>query len=272
MVNLANQLRHRRDRTDAVQDQLLGLEIDVKSAAANFENAKLGREIAEIAIIEYDDGIFVQDRQTLEGERNLAQSDLSRQQDRFDLAKSVLAESKLRFKNSLRDTVAESELTDSVERERTGVRRAELALAEIESKIKVLDKCTRPKRHKELQALVEKARMTELAKRADWEQKQSTLKTLEGLIKARGFGTADNRAREEQDRKTRAALDRAIPICEQIERKLDQLSKTVNADNRLEGEIRDLLAQLDTLLDEAEYERTAAEFEMVKTRIHSAAK
>ncbi len=68
MISLANQLTRRGDPTDELRDQLVKLEIEVKSAAAQFENAKLTREVAEIAVVEYDAGIFVQDRQTLDGE------------------------------------------------------------------------------------------------------------------------------------------------------------------------------------------------------------
>jgi len=94
MINLANQLTRREDPTGDLEDQLLSLEISVKSAEAEFENAKLTREVAEIAVIEYDEGIFLQHKQTLEGERKRAQSDAGRKRDRFALAKNLLAENK----------------------------------------------------------------------------------------------------------------------------------------------------------------------------------
>ena len=57
--------------------------------AANHENAKLTREVAEIAVVEYVEGIFKQDLATVEGEIKLAESDLSRSEDRLDWARRM---------------------------------------------------------------------------------------------------------------------------------------------------------------------------------------
>ncbi len=48
--------------------------ISTESAEANFKNATLTREVAEIVLTEYIEGIFVMDRATLEGELKLAES------------------------------------------------------------------------------------------------------------------------------------------------------------------------------------------------------
>ena len=45
----------------ALNDQLVNQKITTKSAEANHENAKLTREVAEIAVVEYEEGIFKQD-------------------------------------------------------------------------------------------------------------------------------------------------------------------------------------------------------------------
>ena len=62
----------------SLRDQLVNQKITTKSAEANHENAKLTREVAEIAVVEYEEGIFKQDLATVEGEIKLAESDLSR--------------------------------------------------------------------------------------------------------------------------------------------------------------------------------------------------
>ncbi len=54
------------------RDQFVNLRIKEESAKAEYQNAKLTREIAEIAVIEYTEGIFVQDLATVEGELKLA--------------------------------------------------------------------------------------------------------------------------------------------------------------------------------------------------------
>jgi hypothetical protein len=42
--------------------------ITTKAAEANFQNARLTREVAEIAVTEYSEGIYKQDVQTIRGE------------------------------------------------------------------------------------------------------------------------------------------------------------------------------------------------------------
>ena len=73
----------------SLKDQLINQKITTKSAEANYENAKLTREVAEIAVVEYEEGIFKQDLATVEGEIKLAESDLSRSEDRVDWARRM---------------------------------------------------------------------------------------------------------------------------------------------------------------------------------------
>ncbi len=73
----------------ALKDQLINQRITTKSAEANFLNAKLTREVAEIAVREYKEGVYVQDIQTVEGEIKLAESDLVRAEDRLEWAKRM---------------------------------------------------------------------------------------------------------------------------------------------------------------------------------------
>jgi multidrug efflux pump subunit AcrA (membrane-fusion protein) len=62
----------------SLRDQLVNQRITTKSAEANYLNAKLTREVAEIAVREYVEGVYVQDLATVEGEIKLAESDVMR--------------------------------------------------------------------------------------------------------------------------------------------------------------------------------------------------
>jgi hypothetical protein len=62
MVELAGQVLGRADSTDQLRDQVVNQSITIKSAEAVYQNAHLTREIAEIAVTEYQEGIFVQVR------------------------------------------------------------------------------------------------------------------------------------------------------------------------------------------------------------------
>jgi HlyD family secretion protein len=154
----------------ALNDQLVNQQITTKSAAANYENARLTREVAEIAVKEYVEGIYLQDLQTAEGEIKLAESDLSRSEDRLDWARRMYDKGyvSLATKNS-------EELT---------LKKARFSLEQAQSKRKVLTEYTRPKTIKELQSEVEKARSDELAKAATKELEEGKERKLEKQIKA----------------------------------------------------------------------------------------
>ncbi len=154
----------------ALKDSLVNQKITTKSAEANYENSRLTREVAEIAVTEYVEGIFVQDEATAKGEIKLAESDLSRSEDRLDWARRMYEKGYV----SLAAKVSE-ELT---------LKKAVFALEQAQSKLKVLLDYTKAKTIKELQSEVEKARSDELAKKATWELEVSKEKKYEKQIAA----------------------------------------------------------------------------------------
>ncbi len=154
----------------ALKDSLVNQKITTESAKANFQNATLTREVAEIAVVEYKDGIFKQDLATVEGEIKLAESDLSRSEDRLDWARRMYDKGyvSLAAKNS----------------EELALKKARFALEQAQSKRKVLLDYTKGKTIKELESDVEKARSDELAKKATWELETGKEKKLERQITA----------------------------------------------------------------------------------------
>jgi hypothetical protein len=265
IISLANQLQRRKDLMGvflSFSDQLVNLEISAKSAEANFENAKLTREVAAVAIVEYEEGEFIQDKETLEGERLLAQSDRDRQRDRVDLAKAMLSDA---------EKANDPQLSDILKSEEIELSRCDQLLADNDSKLKVLEEYTKPKRLKELRAQVEKARADELDKRVECELRQSHVKQIQESIKAYRLPADQRRAREELDRRMRDSRDRAISIAEQLQTKLDQLTANSKPGDPAPVEIRDLLNQLGGVLDQAEAEQYAAQLDELKLRIHKAA-
>jgi HlyD family secretion protein len=154
----------------SLRDQLVNQKITTKSAEANHENAKLTREVAEIAVVEYEEGIFKQEYATVEGEIKLAESDLSRSEDRLAWAQRM-------FKKGYvsKATAVSEELT---------LKKARFALEQAQSKKKVLVDYTKGKTVKELKSEVEKARSDELAKKATWELEVSKEKKLDRQIAA----------------------------------------------------------------------------------------
>ncbi len=154
----------------ALRDSLVNQRITTESAKANYQNAKLTREVAEIAVVEYKEGIYVQDLATVEGEIKLAESDLIRSEDRLEWARRMFDKGYV----SMAQKVSE-ELT---------FKKAQFTLEQAQSKRKVLVNYTKGKTIKELESEVEKSRSDELAKQATWDLEKTKEAKLERQIKA----------------------------------------------------------------------------------------
>jgi RND family efflux transporter MFP subunit len=152
----------------ALKDQLVNQRITTKSAEANFLNARLTREVAEIAVREYKEGVFVQDKQTVDGEIKLAESDRVRAEDRLDWADRM-------FKKGY---VSKATLVS----EQLNFEKAKYTLEQAQSKKNVLLKYTYEKTVKELESDVKKAHSDELAKQATHELEKSKEDKLEKQI------------------------------------------------------------------------------------------
>jgi HlyD family secretion protein len=140
-------------------------QVVARKAEARYQSARLEREIAEIAVVEYEEGIYKQDLLTVEGEIKLAESNLSRSEDRLDWAR------RMHKKGYVSKTTVVSE-------EQT-LKKARFALEQAQSKKKVLVDYTRGKTVKELKSAVEKARSDELAKKEAWDREKAKELALE---------------------------------------------------------------------------------------------
>ena len=269
MIGLANRLIRRSDGYDNLVNQRTNQQITVESAVASFINAQLTREVAEIAVVEYEQGVFRQDIDIAEGERRLAESDLSRARDVLEFGKAQLAKIKQASKGSTADLANEFRVADFVIDAERRLPRSELAFRQAESKPKMLEAYTKPKRIKELQSEVAKARSVELAKQAVSELEKSKLKRLEQAIK--GLDLPDRKAWDLLNRQALASLDRAMLIESQLRIKLDQGTKDGKPDEPLRHEIQVLSNQLQALVDQAAFDESAAGFDEWKPRIHAAA-
>ena len=222
ILTLAKQAMETADTTGRsqanVRDLIINQEITAKSAAANYENAKLTREVAEIAIVEYEQGIFIQDELTADGELKLAESNLIRATDVIGLAKDRAAKIKdasdgsvynLGMEFSYEDQIGESEQRES---------RARMAVQEARSKLELLRKFTKAKRVTELQIAVAKERATELARQAQWEREKLKLVKLQEKVKKQDSASLP-------DEGVRSLLKHAISIVEELKSKLDLAAK-----------------------------------------------
>ena len=157
LIGLAERVLKGSSSSDP-RDQLAKLRIAAESDHWNYRNAKLTREVAEIAVTEYTEGIFVQDLATVEGEIKLAQSAANRARDTIDFAKDRLARIAARSDKSVTDLNLEYTYSDRVLAAELEVPERLAALEQAETKKKLLVEYTKPKTLKHLQSEVEKAR------------------------------------------------------------------------------------------------------------------
>ena len=132
-------------------------------------------------------------------------------------------------------------------------------LKQTEAKKKLLVEYTKPKREKELQAAVEKARAEELAKQAEWEFAKARVERVRKMSQRQTPGIDKKRIL--------ALIERAIPIEEQVYGKLAQLAKAEKSNDLLHKEIQDLTNELRAILDEGEALWSAGELARLKPRI-----
>jgi len=134
----------------ALRDQLNNQKITTQGAEAAYQQSKLTREVAEIAVKEYEEGIYTQEKATINGEIKLAESDLARAEDR-------VAWSNRMFEKGY---VSKAQKVS----EELNYQKAQFSLEQAQSKLRVLEEYTKAKTIKELKSDVEKARSDELAK------------------------------------------------------------------------------------------------------------
>jgi hypothetical protein len=266
IFTLTRQAMEARDATSRAQADVSDLAINqktmVKSAAAEYENAKLKREVAEIGVVEYEEGIFIQDRATAEGELKLAERDLSRATDRIPLAKDQLAKIQTASDGSVYDLLVEFSFEDHIGESELSVTKARIAVAKLQSKLDLLPKFTKPKRIKELQIEVEEARATELTKQAQWEREKFKLAKLDEAVKKQSGKPSNDRVQ--------ALLNRSLSIVDELKPKLERGAKDQEPSEAVRKEITDLIAQLRAIVTQVPAAMAADQWSALKPKLHEA--
>jgi hypothetical protein len=254
LIVLVKQVLEEPDAPGRLSDQILNTRITVKSAEASYLNAKLKREVAEIAVKEYTDGVYLQDKATVDGEIAQARKDLERAHILVDVAKERQADIKaVADGRTAYGRMINYDLSDRVDLAVLKVASYELALQNAESKKKVLDEYTKLKRTSELKADVKKTYSDELAKQAMWELEQMKLEKMQKALKTPWPASSIGKRLLE-------LVDRAVPIEEQAHAKLEQLAKATDSGELLQKEIRELTNELGAIIEEAEAARAASDF------------
>jgi hypothetical protein len=266
LIGLARQVLNDLDSRQSPMDRLVNLRIDASKAEAEYLNAKLGREVAEIAVKEYSEGIFVQDLATVEGELSHAKSEIDRARDRVATAKDRQEKIKeVADENTAYGRMINYDYSDRVTSAMLQEPKTQFALEVAETKKKVLVEYTKPKQIKELQSEVAKARSKELAKQAESE-------LLKGQIESLQKTARTEPAPSDVEKRILGLIERAIPIDEQAHTKLDQLGRNVDSAQSLQKEVQDLTNELGAIIEEAESVKSADGVARLKPRVQQSAR
>ncbi len=155
-----------------IRDQLPGQTIAVETAKAAYQNAKLTREVAEIAVIEYTEGGFVSQFQDVEGDIQVGEAELALAEEELKAAKDA----------GNQVIVEGSDKSLAIKRAKLDVVRAKTAIDKCKARRSVLVDYTKGRTIKQLEAEVEKVRGDELIKQAIWDLEKTKQVRLERQI------------------------------------------------------------------------------------------
>jgi HlyD family secretion protein len=130
-----------------------------QQAQANYQQARLIREVAEYAYKEYENGIYPQDLATYQGQVKLAESDRERAIDR------------LKWSTDMKEKGFVPQATNIADR--LTKQQADFDLEQAKMQLEVLEKYTREKKKKTLMSDIEKARADELSKLKSWRSERA---------------------------------------------------------------------------------------------------
>ena len=170
-----------------LRDQLINQKITTQAAEAAYQNARLTREVAQIAVKEYKEGIYLQDRATIQGGIKLAESAL--QTTRAELERTRRARGRLSDALARRqglsaaaDILADLKLENRVDSLEQRLMRDQFALETAQSKLHVLEQYTKARTVKDLESKVERDLSDELAKKQTYQLQRDKEAKLEKQI------------------------------------------------------------------------------------------
>jgi len=170
-----------------LRDHLANQKIAAQAAEAAFTNARLTREVAEIAVKEYEEGIYLQDEATCKGEIRMAELGLKNTEARLERTRKarqklndVLGRKERPTESG--DILAEVELDDRLDAIDQTLNRERFSLEKAQSKLNLLQNYTKGKTIKVLRTEIEKASSNELASQVRWELEKAKLDKLEQEI------------------------------------------------------------------------------------------
>jgi multidrug resistance efflux pump len=153
--------------SSALRDQLASQAIATRGAEAAYQNARLTREVAELAVEEYAEGVSRQEKAKLQGEIDLAKKRIELARERIERAGRI---------------PEANEADDQRRKAELDLKQEQRAQEEALDQLRLLTKYTHPRTIKALKTEAEKARAEELARQATWDREKAKQARLEREI------------------------------------------------------------------------------------------
>ncbi len=173
----------------ALRDQLVNQRITTQAAKANYQNAELAREVAELAVKEYTDGVLTQDLTAAKAEIVSARAAIQKAESRLERTRRAgqKLSGVLAGKGGVKtpeEIMVELDLDDRLEATEQTLLREKMTLELAQSKLELLNKYTGSRITKGLQIELERKRFEELYKMAAWDLEKGKEAKLERQIAA----------------------------------------------------------------------------------------
>ncbi len=161
-----------------LRDNRTTQEITTQSAEALFKQAKLTREVTQVAVIEYREGTYKQEYENIKSEIELAKANLTRAEQRYDYSVEMAAKKYIPETQKISD--------------RFTLQQCKFNLEQSQTKLHVLETYTKGKTIKELEADVEKAISDEKSKESTWKLETQKLdKYIRQIDQCKMFAPGD---------------------------------------------------------------------------------
>lgn len=244
-------------------DELTNRQIEQQGKESKYQQAKLTREVAEIMVREYEQGDSVSDRARIEGEVRLAESDVARSKERIPEIDAVLERTKKFEPTTIYERTIVYKLEKSRRAEQLEIMKKQIELEKAQGKLKKFDAYLKPKRIRELEFEVEKARAEETTKKEKQGSFEGGIKLLEQQIERIKTRSLPDWA------SVLAALDEAVGLERVLQSQLEEDPPAEpKARERWDEKLASQSVKLRAALDKAEQLSADVEFDQLGGMIH----
>jgi HlyD family secretion protein len=173
----------------ALRDMLINQKITTQQAQASHKQASLVHELSKLAVREYNEGLFPQDRATLGGKALIARDRIRVGKERLERAQRARqrldqAIARRVGGETASDVAAELTVDDLLDKTKLDIQSSELDLRSAEAEQRVLENFTSRKITQSLLNDVDKAEADKHSKESSWTLEQTKEKKLERQIAA----------------------------------------------------------------------------------------